>query len=67
MCKTKITVEVNGVVSTWETDRDDHSIDEVLNGFAGTLVAQTWLPITILEGMRDYAEEQLECLNHELS
>lgn len=67
MCKTKITVEVNGTVATWETGRDDHSIDEVLNGFMGTLVAQTWLPITVLEGMRDFAEEQLECLNHELS
>lgn len=67
MCKTKITFEVDGVISTWETDRNDHSIDEVLNGFMGTLIAQTWLPITVLEGMKDFAEDQLECLDHELS
>ena len=63
MCKTKIT----RVVSTWESDRDDHSIDEVLNGFMGTLIAQTWLPITVLEGMRDFAQDQLECFSNELS
>ena len=67
MGKTKITIEINGVVSTWESDRDDHSIDEVLNGFMGTLIAQTWLPITVLEGMRDFAQDQLECFSNELS
>ena len=33
----------------------------------GTLIAQTWLPITVLEGMQDFAQDQLERFNHELS
>lgn len=66
--KTKITFEVNGTSVSWEDDRDDHSFEDILNGFMGLAIAQTWLPITILEEMRDFANEHLELLKrNELS
>lgn len=46
----KITTELN-----W-----DAGMEELLDAFYGACVATTWHPTTILEGMRDFAEERLE-------
>lgn len=38
----------------------DAGMEELLDAFYGACIATTWHPITILEGMRDFAEERLE-------
>lgn len=38
----------------------DASMEDLLDALYGACVATTWHPTTILEGMRDFAEERLE-------
>lgn len=45
----KFSAEMN-----WDADMDD-----LLDAFYGACVACTWNPKTILEGMRDYAENAI--------
>ena len=59
----KLTLEINdqkiSVEMPW-----DVPIDDMLTAFYGACVTATWQPITILEHMKDFAEEKLEALGH---
>ena len=59
MEKIKITFESNGCKCIYELPFDA-SIDDVLNVFYSGCIGLTYQSSTILEGMRDYADERLE-------
>ena len=59
---TRITMQVGDVKTSWEVPYTDCGIDDILSAFTGLLVSHTWLPVTVLEGMKTYAEEELEVL-----
>lgn len=57
---TKLTLESYGNVYRFEANHSDSDMDELLYAFYGLLTAATWSPKTILEGMKEFAEEHLE-------
>lgn len=59
---TRITMQVGDVKTCWEAPYTDCKMDDLLTAFTGLLVSHTWLPVTVLEGMKTYAEEELEVL-----
>jgi hypothetical protein len=59
---TKITMQVGDVVTSWEAPFTDCGLDDLLNAFAGLLIGHTWLPTTVFEGMKEYAEDNLSVL-----
>lgn len=40
----------------------DCSMEELIDAFYGACVALTWNPVTILDTMKDYAQQQLAAL-----
>lgn len=63
MEKIKITFESDNCKCTYELPFDA-SIDDVLNVFYSGCGSLTYTSSTILEGMRDYADERLETINN---
>lgn len=59
---TKITMQVGDVTTTWETPFTDCTMDDLLDAFVGMCVAHTWLPVTVYETMKDFAENNLSVL-----
>ena len=59
---TRITMQVGDVTTKWEVPYTDCNIEDLLTAFTGLLVSHTWLPVTIFEGMKNYAEDELEVL-----
>ena len=57
----KLTLEINdqkiSVEMPWDTQ-----ISAMLDAFYGVCVTATWSPITVLEYMKEFAEEKLEVL-----
>ena len=65
---TRLTLESYGNVYRFEADHCDSDMDEMLYAFYGLLTAATWSPITILQAMKQFADERLELLeNHQNS
>ena len=65
---TRLTLESYGNVYRFEANHCDSDMDEILYAFYGLLTAATWSPITILQSMREFADERLELLeNHQNS
>lgn len=63
--KAKITITQGyGETMSWETDHSDVTIDELLQGVYGCLIGLTWTPEVILNGMKEWAEENLETINY---
>ncbi len=61
---TRLTYESSyGHKQIYELDHEDASLDDVLDGFYALLIGATWHPLTILNGMKDFALEKLESLN----
>ena len=59
----RMTFESYGVKYTWETDHSDLVLSEVIEAFKKLLTAHGFDERGVLEGMRDYAEEELEILD----
>jgi hypothetical protein len=57
---TRLTLESYGNVYRFEADHCDCDMDEILYAFYGLLTAATWSPITILQAMKQFADERLE-------
>ena len=57
--KTKLTLESNGNVFSWETPYSDVSMKDLLYAFYGACVSATWLPKTVLCAMHNFSEERL--------
>ncbi len=69
MCKekekefTKLTCESSyGIKTTYEMDSEDPDIEDLMQGFYTLLIGATWSEITILEYMRDFANDKLAVL-----
>lgn len=56
-----LTLEINDQKITIEMPWDV-PIDDMLTSFYGACVTATWQPVTILESMKNFAEEKLEAL-----
>lgn len=63
---TRITIESNGDKHSSELNWDA-GIDEVIQSFYGLCVTATWMPTTILENMKSFAEEHLDALGNNLT
>ena len=59
---TRLTLESYGNVYRFEADYYDCDMNEMLYAFYGLLTAATWSPITILQSMKQFADERLELL-----
>lgn len=59
---TRLTLESYGNVYRFEANHCDSDMDEILYAFYGLLTAATWSPITILQAMKQFADERLELL-----
>lgn len=65
---TKLTLQVGDTVASWEVPTTDTDMDDLLNAFMGLLISHTWLPVTVLTSMRDFAEDNIDVLTpNELS
>lgn len=65
---TRLTLESYGNVYRFEANHCDSDMDEMLYAFYGLLTAATWSPTTILQAMKEFADERLELLeNHQNS
>jgi hypothetical protein len=53
---TKITMQVGDRTTNWETNCDC-DMNDILWGFFGLLVGNTWYPSTVLSGMKDFIKE----------
>lgn len=54
----KITYQTEDSTVTWESPYIDIGIENILDGFYGLCVAQTWHPSTIISKMLEFAEER---------
>lgn len=61
---TRLTLESYSNKIQWESPHSDASMEDLLYAFYGLCVAATWSPKTILENMRDFAEERLEFMQY---
>ena len=43
---TKISLSIDGITTTWETDTSNCTFEEVLKGFLGCMFAQGYIPGT---------------------
>lgn len=57
---TKITLRMGDVETCWEVPGSDANISEILFGWFGLLVAQTFYPQTIYKGMAEFIEEHAD-------
>lgn len=56
----KIIVQTYDITTTWEVPNDDVTAEEILRGFVGCLVGQTWYQEQIGKAMLDLAKDYLE-------
>lgn len=61
--KTKLTLEINGTVTTWEVPYDDCSVEDIIYGLYGIMVAQTFQPGSIANCMKEFGEDQMNTLS----
>ena len=62
---TRLTLESYGNVYRFEANHPDSDMDEMLYAFYGLLTAATWSPKTILQSMKEFADERLECFKED--
>lgn len=55
----RVTVEQRESTTVWETPYNDAPLEEIIQGFVGCLVGQSWDEKVVLEGMYSYAKEVL--------
>lgn len=56
--KTKITLQIGDLVTTWEKPVWDPTANELVEAFTGMCIAQTFQKGSMLEAMDEYLEEQ---------
>lgn len=57
---TKLELTIDGIKTTWESQDSDLTVSELLEAFAGLLVAQSYQPASVVRSALDYAEERHE-------
>ena len=55
----EITLKMNEVTVSYKHPAWDLGANEIIEGFYGLMVAQTFLPETVLRCMKEFAEEHL--------
>jgi hypothetical protein len=55
----RVTVEQRESTTVWETPYNDAPLEEIIQGFVGCLVGQSWDEKVVLEGMYSYAKDVL--------
>lgn len=53
---TKLTLQIDDKIATFECPRNDMFCYEIIEGFIGVMVAHTFKESTVLNSMKDYAE-----------
>ena len=56
----KITYETESGTTTWQSPYSDVTIDDILWGFYGLCVGQTWCPTPVISGMREFAKDHAD-------
>lgn len=56
---TKITIENYDKTVSWEVPYNDTNLDDMFDAFVGLLTTLTWNHSSIIEFMKEYAEEKL--------
>lgn len=51
---TKLTLEIDGVITTYETNEEDQTFDDILHGFLGCMFGQGYVPGTEMHCFQDY-------------
>lgn len=59
--KTILTIEHSGTKHSSELSWDA-GMDDLIQSFYGLCIAATWNPVTVLENMKEFAEEHLEVI-----
>lgn len=54
---TKLTLQIGENTTTWETPYTDCTVEDILWGLYGLMTGQTFIPSSIIEGMKDFVEE----------
>lgn len=54
---TRLTLEIGGTKAIWETDRWDHSVDEILEALRGLLVTHTYQDTSFVRCCGNFYEE----------
>lgn len=57
---TKLSLEIGDTTVSWEVPFNDCTASDLLEAFYGLMVAQTWIPSSVLTCMRDFVEERLD-------
>ena len=55
---TKLTLQIDDKIATFECSRDDMFCYEIIEGFVGVMVAHTFRESTVLNSMRDCVEDK---------
>lgn len=58
----KITLKMDGSETVWKTDQWDCNATQLISAFAGLMIGQSFLPITVWSHMKDEAEDQMRFL-----
>ena len=58
--KTVLSLETYGNKATFELPNSDVSVEDILKGLVGLMVAHTWFPESIYREMKRFAEENLD-------
>ena len=61
---TKISLSIDGITTTWETDTSNCTFEEVLKGFLGCMFAQRYIPGTEIKVFQDYITETKDIYNN---
>lgn len=59
--KTKLSLQINEDIMSWETPSDAISADEMCEAFYQIMIGSTYLPVSVIKGMKkvinDYGDE----------
>ena len=61
---TKISLSIDGITTTWETNTSDCPFEVVLKGFLGCMFAQDYIPGTEIKLFQDYIIEMKNIYNN---
>lgn len=54
---TRLTYETEHGTTVWESPYSDVTMNDVLWGFYGICIAQTWFPSTVINCMKEFTEK----------
>lgn len=63
--RTVLSLETYGNKATFELPNSDVTVEDILKGLVGLMVAHTWLPESIYHEMKNFAEEYLDEIEEE--